>query len=112
MSDAWNNLNFKPDLTDRQLPVSKIVTNRLQVVSVTVSLPLSSVPIFVRDLRIKTEAPNKGTIYIGAGVSVDLRNNGYPLLAGDELNLPINDLSVVYFQGDTLNDAIRIIYGS
>jgi hypothetical protein len=82
------------------------------VADVTVPLPLSSTPVFVRNLRVKAERTNSGIVYIGASVSIDLRNNGYPLGAGEELLLDVNDLSVVFYQGDTHNDAIRLIYGS
>lgn len=111
MSD-WDSANFKPDLTDKVLPSVKIRTNRLAVVDVATSAALSSVPVFVRNLRIKAERTNRGIVYIGANVSADLRNNGYPLGAGEELPLEVNDLSIVYYQGDTQSDAIRVIYGS
>lgn len=107
----WDAAAYKPDLTDKQLPSAKIRTSRLVVSDVTDSTPLASTPVFVRELRIKAERANKGIVYVGAEVSVDLRTNGYPLGAGEELPLPVNDLSIVYYQGDTVDDAIRIIWG-
>jgi len=109
--DLWSGAGFKPDLTDKQLPLIQITTNRKLVVDPSSSASLASTDVFVRDLKIKAERKNKGLIYIGNGNSVDLRNNGYPLDAGEELPLSVNNLKLVFYQGDKAGDAIRIIYG-
>lgn len=106
----WEQANFKPDLTDRTLPSTQVRTVRLAVADPTVSAPLSSIPVFARTLRIRAEHGNKGTIFVGSQASLDLTVNGYPLTAGEQMELTVNDLSVVYFQGDTLDDAVRIMY--
>lgn len=113
-SDEWERANFKPDTTDKAIPDIRVRTNRLVVDAVgePKALSITNGGVFVRNLRIKAERKNKGIVFIGSGVSVDLRINGYPLDAGEELPLEVNDLTIVFFQGDTKNDAIRIIYGS
>lgn len=110
--DDMERAAYKPDLTDRVLPSTSIRTARLAVTDVSVSLPLSSVPVFCRSLKVKAERTNHGVVYVGSEVSLDLRVNGYPLGPGEELELPVNDLALVYYQGDTEEDAIRVFSGN
>ncbi len=110
--DIWGDAAFKPDVTDKKLPLIQITTNRKVVVDPTIAVSLSSTDVFTRGfLKIKAERRNKEQIYIGNGSSVDLRNNGYPLDAGEEIPIPVNNLKLVFFQGDRAGDAIRIIFG-
>lgn len=110
-ANSWEEASFKPDLTDHQLPAIKIRTNKFTITNVTETKSLSTIPVFCRNLRIKASPKNIGTIYIGTDVSTDLTVNGYPLANGDELPLSVTNLAVVYFQGDTLDDTLHIIYG-
>ncbi len=110
--DELSRANFIPDLTDKVLPSVSIRTSRLAVTDVGASAPMSLVPMFCRSLKVKAERTNSGIVYVGSDVSIDLRVNGYPLGPGEELVLEVNDVSIVHYQGDTLNDGIRIIHGS
>lgn len=111
-TEDWDKAAWKPDVTDKQLPAVRIRTSRLAITDVTETAPLSSVPVFCRELKVKAESKNKGIIYIGADISIDLRNNGYPLEPGAELSLPVNDLGIVFYQGDEVDDGLRVIYFS
>ena len=112
MDDPWGEAAFKPDTTDKKLPGIILRTNRLVVVDPAEKQQLSTTDVFVRTLKIKAERKNKGLIFIGSNVSVDLRVNGYPLDAGEEMPLSVNNLALVFFQGDKTDDAIRIIFES
>lgn len=113
MADPWEQSDFKPDLTDRQLPSIRVRTKKLTVVEVPDDpRPLSDVPAFCRELKVKAGRGNTGLVYIGDPGTADLTVTGYPLDAGEELSLPVNNLKLIYYQGDTVNDVLHVIYFS
>jgi hypothetical protein len=110
--DLWRDAAFKPDVNDKKLPLIQITTNRRVVDDPDTAVSLAATDVFTRGfLKIKAERKNKNLVYIGNGNSTDLRNNGYPLDAGEEIELPVNNLKLVFFQGETAGDAIRLIFG-
>lgn len=54
---------------------------------------------------VKANAANTGDVYVGrAGVSA---SNGYPLDAGEEVKIPIDDPSKIYVIGSADNQGVK-----
>jgi hypothetical protein len=57
---------------------------------------------------IKALAGNSNTVYVGSSSAV-VSSSGYPLAAGAELFVPINDLSKVWLIGGASDQEIRYV---
>ena len=59
-------------------------------------------------IRIKAEANNTGIIYVGPAAVAAA--NGFELAAGEEIVLPIADLSFVYIDASVSTEGVTYIY--
>jgi hypothetical protein len=68
----------------------------------------STATALAQGVSIKALAANTNTVYVGSDSSVT-NSNGYPLAAGEEVFIIVNDLSKVWIYGGAASQVARYI---
>lgn len=76
-------------------------------VSSTLSQALSDIDI--SEVYLRASLSNTGIIYIGDSMDVD-SVNGYPLQAGEKIDLNIDNLNKIYVKSSVDNDKLNYLY--
>ena len=98
--------NIPVEVMDEYTP-STIYTGQVNVSMAGVRVKLKSTSTSIKGVRVKAKSGNTGNIYVG-GSNVS-NSNGYILAAGEEVAIPIDDLSKVYIDADNSGEGVSYL---
>lgn len=94
-------------------PVRTLGTGRLSIDPAGTAVPLSATPVAISWVIVTARSDNAGKIAVGPSTVLAAAGDdtGAQLSPGQAVTLPIDDLSKVYVDASSSEDAVAFLYG-